>query len=115
MVVVGCGVTVVGEGGAVSTYRNGTLLEVDNCIFVNNSATHGGGAAFAQGMIKMKDCVFTSNIAGLVGPTLRVSPDAPQPSMNNISVHNNVCESEYMANEGYGEFLKPDNFRRGCW
>jgi len=105
----------VGEGGAVSTYRNGTLLEVDNCIFVNNSATHGGGAAFAQGMIKMKDCVFTSNIAGLVGPTLRVSPDAPQPSMNNISVHNNVCESEYMANEGYGEFLKPDNFRRGPW
>ena len=38
-----------------------------------------------------------------------------QPSMNNISVHNNVCESEYMANEGYGEFLKPDNFRRGPW
>ena len=104
----------VGEGGALSTYRNGTLLDVSDCTFSNNSATHGGGAAYSQGQINMLNCYFEYNSA-LIGPTLRISPDAPQPSMKNISVHNNVCESEYVSGEGYSEFLKPDNFRVGPW
>ena len=104
----------VGEGGGVSTYRNGTLLTMSNCTFIANKATHSGGAAFVQGMIQMNSIVFENNTA-VIGPTLRVTPDAPQPDMNDISVHNNVCESEYAGSDGYGEYLQPDNFRVGPW
>lgn len=104
----------VGEGGALSTYRKNTLLEVAGCTFSNNSATHSGGGVFAQGFMKLTSCFFEFHSA-VVGPTLRVTPDAAQPEVSDVSIHIDVLESEYAGSDGYNEFLKPDNFRTGPW
>ena len=105
----------VGEGGAIATFRINTALNVHVCSFINNSAAHSGGAVFAQGYVQLMDCIFDNSTAGSVGPTIRITPDAPEPSLNNISVHNDACEIEYAGSDGYAEFLKPDNFRDGPW
>ena len=104
----------VGEGGALSTSRIGTVLDVVRCSFVNNSASHSGGGIFAQGYLKLLHCQF-ENHSAIIGPTLRVTPEAPAPSLKNISFFDDVCESEFVASDGYNEFLKPNNFRVGPW
>jgi predicted outer membrane repeat protein len=51
----------VGEGGALSTSRIGTVLDVVRCSFVNNSASHSGGGIFAQGYLKLLHCQFENH------------------------------------------------------
>ena len=52
-------------GGAI--YFNGNLNKVENCNFINNSASHGGAIRFnGEGFIVI-NCNFTNNSAGYGG------------------------------------------------
>ena len=104
----------VGEGGAVATYRNGSQLELSHCVVSNNSATISGGAVFAQSALTMRHCKVEFNEAA-VGAALRTTPETPEPLLVNVSMGSNVALMEHAQVDGIQEFLRPDNFRNGPW
>ena len=104
----------VGEGGAVATYRNGSQLELSQCVLSNNTATISGGGVFAQSELTMRHCWVEFNEA-VVGAALRTTPDAPAPLIMNVTMERNLLLTEHAQIDGIQEFLRPDNFRNGPW
>ena len=104
----------VGEGGALATFKNGSTMELFQCILTNNTASISGGAIFAQSALTMRHCTVEFNQA-LVGSAIRTTPESPEPLLINVSMTDRPSLSEHSQIDGVQEFIRPDNFRNGPW
>ncbi len=78
-----------GNGGAVGTYKNGTIA---NSNFTENSASRSGGAVYSQGSINIDNSKFENNNASRSGGAVY--------SQDEMNVDNSVFESNSAIENG---------------
>jgi hypothetical protein len=69
------------SGAAIFVKANpNTAFKIENCVFVNNTATYYGGAIYnLMGATQISNCVFSSNSADVHGPAVYAGFD-PSPA-----------------------------------
>lgn len=92
------------QGGAIYANNSTTELVVENCAFINNSAsltTNAGGAIHAQnaGKVTIQNCYFTENTAIGNGAAISFAGTNDANTIQNCLIYKNDCAKTavYMA------------------
>ena len=57
-------------GGAIYCQNSGSSINLDNCIFNNTYADHGGAICVKEAALNICNCLFTNTYANLVGGSI---------------------------------------------
>ncbi len=93
----------ISDGGALFAYHN-TSLTLENCTFVENSASETGGALYItdttpRAVVNIKDCIFWGNTADS-------GADETDQIYGNVTVINSSCVQGWtgsLAGTGFGD------------